>query len=72
MLDRPNSWLLASQSLILAFTPVASAKNKALAGKLVIILLIPFYSQRSQFLGIWTKKHKKRCLVQERCLILGL
>jgi hypothetical protein len=71
MLIRPNSWLLASQSLVLAFAPVASAKNKGLVGKLMIILLVPFYSQRSQFLGIWTKKHKKRRLVQKRCLILG-
>jgi hypothetical protein len=55
MLDGPNSWLLALGSLDLAFAPVASAKNKGLAGKLIIILLVPFYSQRSQFLGIWTK-----------------
>jgi hypothetical protein len=71
MLNGPNSWLSALRSLVLAFAPVASAKNKGLAGKLIIILLIPFYSQHSQFLGVWTKKHEKRCLVQERCLILG-
>jgi hypothetical protein len=71
MLDGPNYWLLALQSLILAFAPVASAKNKGLAGKLIIILLVPVYSQRSQFPGFWTKKHEKRCRVQEHCLILG-
>jgi hypothetical protein len=71
MLDGPNSWLSASQYLVLAFAPVASAKNKGLQGNLIIILLVWFYSQRSQFLSIWTKKHEKRRLVQERCLILG-
>jgi hypothetical protein len=70
MLDGPNSWLSASRSLVLVFAPVTSAKG--LAGKLIIILLVPFYSQRSQFLGVWTKKHEKRCLLQERCLIFGL
>ncbi len=71
MLDGPNSWLSASLSLILAFAPVPSAKNKGLVGKLIIILLIPFYYQRSQFLGVLAKKHEKRHLVQEHCLILG-
>jgi hypothetical protein len=47
MLDGPNSWLSPLQSLILAFALVASTKNKGLAGELIIILLVPFYSQRS-------------------------
>jgi hypothetical protein len=61
MLNGPNSWLLALQSLVLDFAPVASTKNEGLAGILIIILLVPFYSQRSQFLCIWTKKAHALC-----------
>jgi hypothetical protein len=38
-------------------------KTKDYGVNLIIILLVPFYSQRSQFLGVWTKKHKKRHLL---------
>jgi hypothetical protein len=71
MLNGPNSWLSALRSLILAFAPAASAKSKGLVGKLITILLVPFYFQRSQFLSVSAKKHKERPLMQEHCLILG-
>ncbi len=60
MLDGPNSWVLASRSLVLAFAPVVSTKNEGLARKLITILLVPFYSQRSQFLSIFGKKAQEK------------
>jgi hypothetical protein len=59
MVDGPNlsfdsfGWLLLS--CFSAFAPVASTKNKGVAGNLIKFLLNPFYSQHSHI----SKKARK-------------
>ncbi len=66
-----NSFGRLSLSCFSVFAPVASAKNKGVAGNWLKFLLDPFYSQHSQFCSISTKSMQKWHFHRLRCLILG-